>query len=45
MLLSMKTPEIVGEKMELEQFYDSVNVILSLKVRIELLELLNHHLS
>ncbi|XP_062171674.1 beta-amyrin synthase-like [Alnus glutinosa] len=31
MLLSMKTPEIVGEKMELEQFYDSVNVILSLQ--------------
>ncbi|XP_062174281.1 beta-amyrin synthase-like [Alnus glutinosa] len=31
MLLSMKSPKIVGEKMELERFYDSVNVILSLQ--------------
>ncbi|GLT54381.1 hypothetical protein SLA2020_275840 [Shorea laevis] len=31
MLLSMKPPEIVGEKMEPERFYHSVNVILSLQ--------------
>jgi hypothetical protein len=34
MLLSTKPPEIVGDKMEPEQFYDSINVILSLQVRI-----------
>ncbi|KAB8692523.1 hypothetical protein FH972_026345 [Carpinus fangiana] len=31
MLLSEKPPEIVGDKMEPEQFYDSINVILSLQ--------------
>ncbi|PON60954.1 Terpenoid cyclases/protein prenyltransferase alpha-alpha toroid [Parasponia andersonii] len=31
LLFSMLPPEIVGEKMELESFYDSVNVILSLQ--------------
>ncbi|XP_059447343.1 beta-amyrin synthase-like isoform X2 [Corylus avellana] len=31
MLLSMMPPEIVGEKMEPERFYDSVNFILSLQ--------------
>ncbi|XP_059447364.1 beta-amyrin synthase-like [Corylus avellana] len=31
MLFSMKQPEIVGEKMDPQQLYDSVNVILSLQ--------------
>ncbi|GLT55102.1 hypothetical protein SLA2020_282510 [Shorea laevis] len=31
MLFSMKPPEIVGEKMDPERFYDAVNVILSLQ--------------
>jgi hypothetical protein len=45
MLLSMKSPKIVGEKMELERFYDSVNVMLSLQVRMKLPQLLNHRSS
>ena len=32
----MMPPEIVGEQMEPERFYDSVNVLLSLQVRINL---------
>jgi hypothetical protein len=31
LLLSMLPPEIVGEKMEPERLYDSVNVLLSLQ--------------
>lgn len=31
----MMRPEIVGEKMEPERFYDAVNYILSLQVRSE----------
>jgi hypothetical protein len=34
LLFSVMPPEIVGEKMEPERFYDSVNVLLSLQVRI-----------
>lgn len=32
---SMMRPEIVGEKMEPERFYDAVNYVLSLQVRSE----------
>ena len=32
---AMMPPEMVGEKIETEQFYDAVNVILSLQVRID----------
>ncbi|RZB98306.1 Beta-amyrin synthase [Glycine soja] len=34
LLLSMLPPEIVGEKMEPERLYDSVNVLLSLQARL-----------
>ena len=36
LLLSMLPSEIVGKKMEPERLYDSVNVILSLQVRIKM---------
>lgn len=41
LLLSKLPPDVVGEKMEPERFYDSVNLILSLQVsffEIELIE-------
>ena len=34
--------EIVGEKIETEQMYDAINVLLSLRVRI-ILQVLNKH--
>lgn len=33
LLLSQMSPDLVGEKMETECFYNAVNVILSLQVR------------
>lgn len=36
LLFSQMSPDLVGEKMDKERFYDAVNVILSLQVRINL---------
>lgn len=34
LLFSMMPPQIVGDKMEAQSLYDSVNILLSLQVRI-----------
>lgn len=41
LLLSQMPTALVGEKMETERFYDAVNVILSLQVRIYVFLFLN----